>query len=279
MRRQLKFEDYDGFVEKFKPKKTTDDCYTPEAVYQAVLDWCVEEYGIDRGKIIRPFYPGGDYEACDYPDGYTVVDNPPFSILSKIISFYLDSGVKFFLFAPALTVFSSQHKQVCSICAFCRIIYENGANVKTSFITNMETAGVRSAPELNRRINESCKKGNAKQLPKYQYPDEVLTATRLNSLSEKGVNLKIESRDIAFIRGLDYQKPYDKSIYGAGFLMSESATEALKAKELVAEELAVKKLIARELSAKELKTKKGAIVWNLSEREREIVKQLGVGKQ
>lgn len=24
-----KFEDYEGFVEKFKPKKTTDDCYTP----------------------------------------------------------------------------------------------------------------------------------------------------------------------------------------------------------------------------------------------------------
>lgn len=23
------FNDYDGFVEKFKPKKTTDDCYTP----------------------------------------------------------------------------------------------------------------------------------------------------------------------------------------------------------------------------------------------------------
>ena len=24
-----KFEDYEGFVDKFKPKKTTDDCYTP----------------------------------------------------------------------------------------------------------------------------------------------------------------------------------------------------------------------------------------------------------
>lgn len=26
MSRQLSFTDYDGFVEKFKPKKTTDDC-------------------------------------------------------------------------------------------------------------------------------------------------------------------------------------------------------------------------------------------------------------
>lgn len=24
------FIDYDGFVEKFKPRKTTDDCYTPQ---------------------------------------------------------------------------------------------------------------------------------------------------------------------------------------------------------------------------------------------------------
>lgn len=34
-----KFEDYDGFVEKFKPKKTTDDCYTPPLVYEAIADW------------------------------------------------------------------------------------------------------------------------------------------------------------------------------------------------------------------------------------------------
>lgn len=26
--RQTKLTDYDGFVEKFKPKKTTDDCHT-----------------------------------------------------------------------------------------------------------------------------------------------------------------------------------------------------------------------------------------------------------
>lgn len=32
------FEDYDGFVEKFKPKKTTDDCYTPPDVYDCVSD-------------------------------------------------------------------------------------------------------------------------------------------------------------------------------------------------------------------------------------------------
>lgn len=31
-------QDYKDFVEKFKPKKTTDDCYTPEEVYDAVVE-------------------------------------------------------------------------------------------------------------------------------------------------------------------------------------------------------------------------------------------------
>ena len=40
-------EEYAAFVEKFKPKKTTDDCYTPENVYNAVRDWACREYGIE----------------------------------------------------------------------------------------------------------------------------------------------------------------------------------------------------------------------------------------
>ena len=37
------FTDYEGFVDKFKPKKTTDDCYTPAEVYGAVLNY-VKKY-------------------------------------------------------------------------------------------------------------------------------------------------------------------------------------------------------------------------------------------
>ena len=73
--------EYDAFVEKFKPKKTTDDCYTPENVYEAVRDWAVQEYGLEVREIVRPFWPGGDYERFAYPDGCVVIDNPPFSIL------------------------------------------------------------------------------------------------------------------------------------------------------------------------------------------------------
>lgn len=96
---------YQAFVDKFKPKKTTDDCYTPEPVYKAVLDWVVNEYGIDPNNIVRPFWPGGDYLREEYPEGCTVVDNPPFSIVTKICRDYMAAGVKFFLFAPYLTNF------------------------------------------------------------------------------------------------------------------------------------------------------------------------------
>ena len=39
----MKFKTYDEFVEKFKPKLTTDDCYTPPVVYEAVADWAANE--------------------------------------------------------------------------------------------------------------------------------------------------------------------------------------------------------------------------------------------
>ena len=57
---------------------------------------------------MRPFWPGGDYQRENYPAGCVVVDNPPFSILSQICRFYNAHGVKYFLFAPALTLFSNR---------------------------------------------------------------------------------------------------------------------------------------------------------------------------
>ena len=102
--------DYQEFVDKFKPKSTTDDCFTPEPVYSAVREWACAEYGIEPGSIVRPFYPGGDYERFEYPEGCTVLDNPPFSILAQIIDFYLERGVRFLLFAPFLTLFGCGEK-------------------------------------------------------------------------------------------------------------------------------------------------------------------------
>ena len=67
----MKSKTYEEFVEKFKPKLTTDDCYTHPLIYDTVRDWACREYGIDLGSIVRPFWPGGDYERFTYPAGWT----------------------------------------------------------------------------------------------------------------------------------------------------------------------------------------------------------------
>ena len=100
--------EYDKFVAKFEPKRTTDDCYTPPLVFSAIRDWVCQRYDIDPGCIVRPFFPGGDFVNYDYPDGCLVLDNPPFSILSDICKFYLSSGIRFFLSAGFESSFRPQ---------------------------------------------------------------------------------------------------------------------------------------------------------------------------
>jgi hypothetical protein len=140
--RQEGNDEYNEFLDKFEIQKTTDDCYTPDGVYQAVVDWVEKEYGVKPAKMVRPFYPGGDYQHETYPKGCVVVDNPPFSILAEIINFYADRGIKFFLFAPSLTLFSSSSSSsCCALATGADVIYENGASVATSFLTNLENGG------------------------------------------------------------------------------------------------------------------------------------------
>ena len=57
MEKQIVLEsnaEYEAFVDKFKPKLTTDDCYTPPSIYEIVKHWACNEYGIDPAKVVRP---------------------------------------------------------------------------------------------------------------------------------------------------------------------------------------------------------------------------------
>ncbi len=90
--RQAAHADYEGFVEKFKSKLTTDDCFTPPAVYESVSEWLRRNAPVGGRPIVRPFWPGGDYERFDYPPDCVVVDNPPFSIISGIARFLPKAG-------------------------------------------------------------------------------------------------------------------------------------------------------------------------------------------
>lgn len=262
--RQQTIDDYGAFVEKFKPKKTTDDCYTPPAVYETIKDWACREYGIDPRKVVRPFYPGGDYERFDYSDGKVVVDNPPFSILSKICKFYRDNHIPFFLFAPCLTIFSSASRNGAHmIVTGSAIEYANGAQVNTSFVTSFGDDLIRTAPDLANAIDETVKrvrKERRRHPPKYAYPPELLTVTRLNKVGKAGVDFRVKASDVAFTPRLASQKAVKKTIFGGGYLMSEAKAAELK---------------AAELKAAELKAAEDVTVWPLNDKEKQIIEKLG----
>jgi len=266
--RQMKLEDYDGFVEKFKPKKTTDDCMTPPTIYEIVKDYVCQRWNVDPEKIVRPFWPGGDYEAFDYPDDAVVVDNPPFSILAAIKRFYLQNQIQFFLFAPSLTIFSGgDTKDVNHIICDCSIVYENGAEIKTSFVTSFGLPNIlESSPELTERINAESKKlrrQKVKELPKYSYPYEVVTAAMVQKYSQYGIAYAVQRDECAFIRELDAQAAAGKSIFGGALLLSErAAAERAAAERAVAERTAVERAAAKRAVATR---------WELSERERYAV--------
>lgn len=221
-------EDYEKFVEKFKPKKTTDDCYTPEPIYEAVLGYVNKIYPLKDKKIIRPFYPGGDYANESYPAESVVIDNPPFSIMSKILKFYVEKDVPFFLFAPHLTLFTSDYNLSYFVTG-AEVVYHNGAKVRTSFVSNMlKSAVIQGCPDLYTELKNLQAK-DVDPLPKYLYPDNVITVSKIQSLVERGVQFSMPRGEAKHCRSLEDQKKYKKGIFGSGFLISDDSARALKA--------------------------------------------------
>lgn len=118
---------------------------------------------------------------------------------------------------------------------------------------------VETAPDLYRRIkteNEKNVKAQKKQLDKQKFPPQVVTAAQLNQLSAKGQYFMLDEKDVVFASTLDNAK---KGVFGCCFLLSEKAA---------AERAAAERAVNDETHYIEL-----------SEREKEIIKKLGVGEQ
>lgn len=114
---------------------------------------------------------------------------------------------------------------------------------------------IESAPDLNKAITDEMARIRAETtvtLPKYQYPDNVVTATRIGYLAVHGVEFTLDRDECAFTRCLDSQKEAGKGIYGSGYLISDAATARLLEAEAEAEAEPVQ-------------------VWELSDREREVI--------
>nr|DAY40682.1 MAG TPA: ParB protein [Caudoviricetes sp.] len=256
-------DEYENFIDKFQEKKTTDDCYTPQNVYDAVKEYVVKKYNLGGREIIRPFYPGGDYQNYKYPENCIVIDNPPFSIITSICDWYNENGIDFFLFAPYLTNFGARANHILTDVT---TTYENGAKVNTAFLTNLGDVFIESNPELQKIIEEENRKNIREEKPevaKYKYPKEVITSTKIGYLAKWGVKVELKENECMFFRALDKQKENGKGIFGNGFLVSKAAAERLAAAEIQAEK------------NKEIQAEK-EIVWELSEREKAIVDNLGV---
>lgn len=251
--------DYDAFVEKFKPKKTTDDCYTPEPVYLALVKFIDEKVqNLNGYNIVRPFWPGKDYRAYDYKPDDIVIDNPPFSVLSKILDYYIAYDIKFWLFAPHLTLFQYSQRRCTLVVCNVQITYENNANVNTSFVTSLYPSEhlVNVNGELHNIITEANRQRPKRNLSRYRYPENVVTSAELGTyIASYGKNLIINRSAATKINKLDCQRG-NKTIFGSGLLISD---EAVKAK------LAVEAAKAVDSRQK---------VFELSPREKQIVEKL-----
>ena len=112
---------------------------------------------------------------------------------------------------------------------------------------------MRTAPDLTKKVEKAS--GDSlpdKSMPKYTYPKQVITSAMLGYMSKHDTVFRVRKQDAHFIRELDSQKAEGQTIFGGGFLLSEKAA---------AEKAAAEKAAAR--------------VWELSDRERKIIEELG----
>ena len=178
-----KFEDYEGFVEKFKPKKTTDDCYTPETVYTAIsiLSQIIQFY---TEHNIKFFLFAPTLTSCRYGDFCTV----------------LVVGVDV-TYANGAVVDTS----------FVTNLEPHEVRARTEPVLY---SAVKSA-------NQANLKKQKKQMPKYIYPLEIATTAAMRPYSRLGINFCIPRTESVRVSSLDSQKKAGKAVYGNGWLVSE----------------------------------------------------------
>lgn len=232
-------EAYARWLEKFKTVKTTDDCYTPPQVYDAVLAWVRKRHGIPAdAPIVRPFYPGGNYEAYDYPPGCVVVDNPPFSISTQVVRHYMARKIRFFLFSNGLTLLNAMSPRgfrfaetgVGVVVTVSQVRYRNGAVVNTGFVTNMGENAVECAPDLARAIRDAMGGGGEKRSAVvksgYALPPSVATMKDLMKLARYGAGFGVPKGEALFVKGVGGR--VRKNIMGGGLLLSRQSAEKMK---------------------------------------------------
>ena len=212
------YYDYESFLAKFADNpKTTDDCFTPKDVYEAVVQYVGTIVDLSDKQILRPFFPGGDYEHADYPENGIVIDNPPFSMFTEIVKFYSAREIPFFLFGQGKTIMSCT-KYCTAVIVSDLLTYENGARIYTNFASNLfgDTL-VTTAPKLNDLIF-SCPSQNVKaNLASYNYPPELLSFSLMQTICRGGVEFSVKRNECQIVKNLDN---HPKQLFGEHILLS-----------------------------------------------------------
>ena len=205
-------------------KLTTDDCCTPDDVYDIVLDWVIDKHNLQDGtKIVRPFYPGGNYKEFDYPTDCVVIDNPPFSILASIRKWYMKQGIKYFLY--------KKHED-CLVITERKITYTNGALVNTSFVTNLDDKNaIVTAPDLSLLLKQakSQEVKSSKRIEK-KYPKNVVSLATLGSLVRRGQSVTIPKNACCTIREIEAEKRAGLESFGRKLLVADNVAEDIDKK-------------------------------------------------
>lgn len=237
------FHDYESYLAKFEDKeKTTDDTYTPQDVYEAVVRYVGTVTDLTDKVILRPFYPGGDYENAEYPENGVVIDNPPFSLFRKICVFYASRNIPFFLFGPGMTIMG-----ICDVCTAVfinrTIKYENKADVRTNFASNLYGDIIATtAPELDRMIGACESQDKKANLPKFRYPTQLVSASDMQTICSGGVEFSIK-RNVAVKMG----KIGARNLFGDHLLCSTKTGAAKEAAKEAAKDIKEIKMSERDI--------------------------------
>ena len=211
---------------------TPDECYTPPAVYDTVLDYAVDRYNLQGKHTVRPFVPGGDYQKYVYDKNDVVVDNPPFSITTKIAKWYIDHNIPFFLFVNGLygvSLSRGLHGKATVIVTNANVsFYNNGSekHIKLGFVTNLEPKNIilRGDATLTNRLNGLVKK---KSFKRFHYPENFLKNNDILAALQRNVELKLTTDNCLFEDNLDYHKAQMHAkqqrfgTFGGGYLVDD----------------------------------------------------------
>lgn len=267
------FHDYESFIAKFADNpKTTDDCYTPPDIYDAVVKWLGTKIDLTGKQILRPFYPGGDYVMAEYPEDGIVIDNPPFSIFTKIVKFYCTRNVPFFLFGPGLTI-SSCCRWCTAVIVSEQIRFSNGAMVRCNFASNLfGDAVMYSSPELSKMIKKCPSQNQKVNLTKYSYPDELCSVNHMQTIAKGDYDFIIHRDECKIVKDLDHH-PKASGLFAEHLLLS-SGKAAAKAAAMAVAKAAAK--VAAKVAAKAAAeaAAKAALPVPLSDKEKRIISRL-----